>query len=247
MEYRAKKLTLFIIAYYHDPRLTRKVGGLIRVFDLADNLVKSGHKVSLFLPKLGDPKKQTLAEVVEVPFVDIPVLRPLSFHLISTLLLLVNLTSGVDFLYVRQMNSFIPLFLAKLYNIPTIFELPNDPYLAYQSYAPIERFMVKITDSLSMLMADRIVVLSEWSKRRLIKFSNIPRGRITVSPSGTDTELFRPLAKEECCARLGMDPSFSYVGFVGSFLSNQGVDTLIDSAPRLLEKCAHLRFLLVGD
>jgi glycosyltransferase involved in cell wall biosynthesis len=157
------------------------------------------------------------------------------------------MTASVDFLYVRQMNSFLPLFLAKLYRIHTIFEIPNDPYLAYRSYSPLKRFIVKLTDSLSMLMADLIVVLSEWSRQRLIKFGNIPPSRITVSPSGTDTGLFRPLAKEDCCARLGMDPSFSYVGFVGSFLSHQGVDTLIDSAPGLLGKCAHLRFLLVGD
>jgi hypothetical protein len=154
VEYRAKKLTFFFIAYYHDPRLIRKVGGLIRVFDLADNLVKSGHQVTLFLPKLGAPRKQTLAEVVEVPFVDIPLLRPLSFHFISTILLLVNMTTSVDFLYVRQMNSFLPLFLAKLYHIPTIFEIPNDPYLAYQSYSLTKRSIIRFTDRLSMLMAD---------------------------------------------------------------------------------------------
>ena len=246
MKYRAKKLTFFFITYYHDPRLTRKVGGLIRVFDLADNLVKSGHQVSLFLPKIGAPKKQTLARVEEVPFVDIPLLRPLSFHLISTILLLVNMIKSVDFLYVRQMNSFLPLFLAKLFRIPTILEIPNDPYLAYQSYSLIKSSIIRVTDRLSMSMADMIIVLSEWSRQRLIKFGKIPLNRISVSPSGTDTELFRPLSKEDCCAKLGLDPAFLYVGFVGSFLSHQGVDTLIDSAPGALEKCAHLRFLLVG-
>jgi glycosyltransferase involved in cell wall biosynthesis len=247
VEYRAKKLTFFFIAYYHDPRLIRKVGGLIRVFDLADNLVKSGHQVTLFLPKLGAPRKQTLAEVVEVPFVDIPLLRPLSFHFISTILLLVNMTTSVDFLYVRQMNSFLPLFLAKLYHIPTIFEIPNDPYLAYQSYSLTKRSIIRFTDRLSMLMADMIIVLSKWSRQRITQFGKIPLSRISVLPSGTDTVLFRPLSKEDCCARLGLDPSFLYVGFVGSFLSHQGVETLIDSAPRVLANCAHLRFLLVGD
>jgi glycosyltransferase involved in cell wall biosynthesis len=240
-------LTFFFITYYHDPRLTRKGGGLIRLFDLADKLVKSGHQVSLFLPKLGAPKTQTFAKVVEVPFVDIPLLRPLSFHLISSILLLVNMTKSVNFVYVRQMNSVLPLFLAKLHHIPTIFEIPNDPYLAYQSYSLIKRSIIRLTDRLSMLMADLIIVLSEWSRQRLMLFDNIPLSRISVLPSGTDTELFRPLLKEDCCARLGLDPSFSYVGFVGSFLAHQGVETLIDSAPMALAKCAHLRFLLVGD
>jgi len=66
-------------------------------------------------------------------------------------------------------------------------------------------------------------------------------------PSGTDTQLFRPLSKEKCCTRLGFNPSLFYVGFVGSFLSHQGIDTLIESAPRILKKCTNTRFLLVGD
>jgi glycosyltransferase involved in cell wall biosynthesis len=240
-------LSVYIFTYWYDPQLKNRAGGPLRIFDLANNLTKLGHSVILFSPKLGFPKRQTIAKVIEIPFIDFPILRPLSFHLISTVWLLVNMTTSVDFLYVRQLNSFLPLFLAKLYRIPTILEIPNDPYLAYQSYSPIKRSIIRVTDRLSMLMADLIVVLSEWSRQRLTKFGKIPLSRISLSPSGTDTELFRPLSKEDCCAKLGLDPSFSYVGFVGSFLSHQGVDTLIDSAPGVLEKCAHLRFLLVGD
>jgi len=55
------------------------------------------------------------------------------------------------------------------------------------------------------------------------------------------------LSKEECCIKLGFDSSFFYVGFVGSFFFHQGLDTLIDSAPNILQKYKNTRFLLVGD
>ena len=242
-----KKYNIFIIAYWHDPRFKKKIGGLIRIFDLADNLIEQGHSVSLFLPKIGFPKKQTIAKVTEIPFIDLPILRPFSFHLTSIIVLLFKLKNHPALLYTRQMNSFAPMLIAKIFKVPSFFEIPNDPYLAYRSKGQIRRLIEKTIDRYSIKFSDKIVVLSEWSKLRLNQLGGIPLSKIIVSPSGTDTDLFRPLSKEECCTRLGLDPSFSYVGFVGSFLFHQGIDTLIDSAQNVLERFTDTRFLLVGD
>lgn len=247
MKKDSKKLTFFIIAYWHDPRFKRKIGGLIRMFELADNLTRMGNSVVLFLPKIGYPKKQTIARVIEIPFIDFPLIRPLSFQLISSLILFGKLIERPDFLYIRQMNSFLPMLIAKLFRTPAFFEIPNDPYLAYQSSGKIKHFLERIIDRYSMIFADKIVVLSEWSKRRLNKFGGIPNSKITVLPSGTDTKLFQPLEKKECCDKLHFDPSFYYVGFVGSFFLHQGIDTLINAAPIILSEIENIRFLLVGD
>ena len=247
MQKNPKKLTFFIIAYWHDPRFKRKIGGLIRMFELADNLTRMGNSVMLFLPKIGYPKKQTIAKVIEIPFIDLPLIRPLSFQLISSLILFGKLIERPDFLYIRQMNSFLPMLIAKLFRILAFFEIPNDPYLAYQSSGKIKHFLERIIDRYSMILADKIVVLSQWSKRRLNQIGRIPLSKIVVLPSGTDTKLFRPLKKKECCQKIGLEPSFIYVGFVGSFFLYQGIDTLIEAAPNILEKCAVTRFLLVGD
>ncbi len=247
MQKNPKKLTFFIIAYWHDPRFKRKIGGLIRMFELADNLTRMGNSVMLFLPKIGYPKKQTIAKVIEIPFIDLPLIRPLSFHLISTLILTFRLVDNVNLLYVRKMNSFLPMLIAKLFRIPAFFEIPNDPYLAYQSSSKIRRFLEKTIDRYSMILAYKIIVLSEWSKQRLNKFGRIPNSKITVLPSGTDTKLFQPLEKKECCDKLHFDPSFYYVGFVGSFFLHQGIDTLINAAPIILSEIENTRFLLVGD
>ena len=166
-----KKNRIFIIAYRHDPRFKRKVGGLIRMFELAANLKQMGHHVTLILPKIGYPKKQTVADVIEIPFIDLPIIRPLSFHLILSLYLLKTLRNNADFIYVRRLNSFVPLFISKLYNIRSFFEIPNDPYLAYQSSSKMRCFFERIMDKLSMALSDKIVVLSEWSKKRVGIFS----------------------------------------------------------------------------
>ncbi len=241
------KFRIFIMAYWHDPRFKKKVGGLIRIFELADNLKQMGHCVTLILPKIGYPRKQTIADVIEIPFIDLPIIRPIFFHFLSSMYLLKMLRRNADFIYVRQLNSFLPLLIARLYNMPSFIEIPNDPYIAYQSGSKMRCFFEKTMDKLSMALSDKIVVLSEWSKNRLNQLGGIPLSKVVVLPSGTDTDLFRPLEKEACCQKIGFDPSFFYIGFVGTFFVHQGIDVLIDTAPIILEKFSNVRFLLVGD
>lgn len=239
-------MRITIITYWHDPRFKKKKGGLIRMFSLADNLTKIGHDVTMLLPKLGFPKEQTIAKVVEIPFVDMPMLRPISFHLLSSLYLLWHLKDA-SLIYVRQMNSFLPLLIARLYGIPSVYEIPNDPFLAYESSKLVRRTFQTLTDKAAMALSNRIVVLSEWSKKRLSEIGGITASNIIVTPSGTDTNLFRPLDKIHCCKEIGLDPSFLYVGYAGSFFDYEGVDVLIDSAPYILAKFPNVKFLLVGD
>ena len=53
MKPNKKGLIFYVLAYWHDPRFKKKVGGLIRMFELADNLTQLGHQVTLILPKIG--------------------------------------------------------------------------------------------------------------------------------------------------------------------------------------------------
>ena len=240
-------MKIIIIAYWHDPRFKKKPGGLIRMFELADNLIGLGHHVTLVLPKLGFPQTQTQARVVVIPFLDLPFLRPLSFHFLSSICLLFLCLNKVNLMYVRQMNSFLPLLIANLFGISSYFEIPNDPYIGYSLISKYKQWPVKLIDKLCMRFCDRVVVLSEWSKRRINAMGGISLSNILVFPSGTDTELFHPMEKEHSCQKLGLDPTCYYVGFIGTFLAYQGIDTLIDAAPLVLEKIPNTRFLLVGD
>lgn len=217
------------------------------MFELADNLTRGGHEIQLFLPKLGYPRDQTIAEVKQIPFIDLPLIRPLSFQIACNLALLFQMSRKVDAVYVRQMNSFLPLLIARIFGVFVIYELPNDPFLAYENSKPLRRVFEKFMDKCSMGLADEVVVLSRWSKERLTRLGGIPAPKISVMPSGADLNLFRPMDKIECRKNLGLDPSLLYVGFVGSFHADQGIDLLIDAAPSILSRSENVRFLLVGD
>jgi len=217
------------------------------MFELADNLTKLGHDVHMILPRIGNPESQTMAYVATIPFIDVPVLRPLSFHFFSSLYLFATIWRKTDLLYVRQMNSFLPSLIARITDRYTIYEIPNDPFIDYQTVPLIRRLFQQAMDCLSISLSDRVVVLSEWSKARLHQLGRVEESKIIVTPSGTDTELFRPLPKDECCRKLNLDSSFFYVGFIGTFAPYQGVDTLISVAPNILKQHQKTKFLLVGD
>ncbi len=77
------ELRFFVFAYWHDARFNSKAGGPMKVYELTQNLTKRGHRVYLFIPKIGYPEQQTTAHVFPVPFIDLPVLRFLSFQVLA--------------------------------------------------------------------------------------------------------------------------------------------------------------------
>lgn len=237
----------FLVAYWHDPGFKNKRGGLIRIFELGDNLRRKGHTAVLFLPLFGQPRQQTRTPVVQIPIIDLPVLRPLFFHLLCSFFLILKGPAKVDWIYVRRMNSVLPLIVARLFKKKSVIEFPNDPFEAYGSKTVVRRMLEKWLDRTAMRMADRVVALSEWSADRLSRLGNVSREKIVVLPSGTDCRLFRPMDAAQCRRRLGLDDGHYYIGFVGTFLEHQGLDTLIEAAPRVLEQSDEVRFLLVGS
>lgn len=217
------------------------------MFELGSNLHRSGHDSILFLPRLGNPNTQTSAKVIEIPFIDFPFLRPLSFHVLCALVLLFQSFGAADIFYVRQMNSFLPHIIAKLKKIPVIYEIPNDIFGTLSPQSKMKRAFVSWIDRMCIRMSKKIIVLSEWSKERLHRLGGVHASKILVLPSGTDIKHFKPENKKDSCRQIGLDPELFYIGFVGSFFDYQGVDTLIRAAPIILSETGRLKFLLVGD
>lgn len=250
MDVANMKLQFFIIAYWHDARFKKQVGGPIKVFELAGDLTKLGHTVFLFVPKLGYPQRQTLARVVSIPFFDLPVLRFISFQILSFLgLMRFMIQKGrPDIIYVRIMWSFLPMLFGKLFRIPVILEVNDSPHRAYSNMRnSFKRRIVHLIDRISYRLSDYVLPVTSKIAEDLHRIDGLSWDCMTVLPSGTNTNLFRPMDKFSCCKKLEFDPAKKHIGFIGTFFHYQGVDVLIDSAPLLIQKCPDACFLLVGD
>jgi len=243
-------MLFFVYAYWHDHRFKNKVGGPIKVWELTDNLTSMGHTVFLFVPKIGFPELQTSANIQAVPFIDFPVVRFLSFQLLSFILSLVLVARNgkPDIIYVRIMLSFIPMLLGKLFRVPVILEVNDSPHRAYAGIKfNFKKKIAHLIHKISYRLCDHILPVTEKIAKDLQSVDDIPCDSMTVLPSGTNTELFRPLVKSSCHEKIGFDPTKVYVGFIGTFFQYQGIDILIDSAPSIIREFSDARFLLVGD
>jgi len=70
-----------------------------------------------------------------------------------------------------------------------------------------------------------------------------PANRVTIIPNGVDTELFRPMDREQCRQSLRLPVDSQIVLSVGDCVERKGHHLLIDAMPEILRK--HPRALLV--
>jgi glycosyltransferase involved in cell wall biosynthesis len=100
--------------------------------------------------------------------------------------------------------------------------------------------------SRSLRSSAAITTVSRDLKQRLVAES-VPESRITAVLNGADHDLFRPMPKEECRARLGIDPRLKAIVFVGRLVPIKGIGHLVDAAARLAQRRQDFAVHLVGD
>jgi len=248
------KLTFYIFAYWHDPRWKKFVGATVKIWDLAHNLSKLGHEVVLFLPKYHFDSENVPFRVVEIPLVDAPILRPFSFNfLLSFYLLIFFFQKRPDVVYVRRMTSIIPLLYAKLRKALLFYEVNDDPYVNMHDDGSRATFLIRSLlsakiDEANLKTCSRAFVISQEVGEKILKWNpTIETHKIVLMPSGSNTTLFRPLGKLECRSFLKLNVARKYIGFIGTLLHHQGIDTLIDAAPYILNKEPPSVFVIVGE
>ena len=70
---------------------------------------------------------------------------------------------------------------------------------------------------------------------------------MTVVPSGSNTDLFRPMDRNKCLEKRKLKKENQYIGFVGSLLKYQGVNILIEAAPLVIAKIPRAHFIIIGE
>ncbi|MBN1850285.1 MAG: glycosyltransferase family 4 protein [Deltaproteobacteria bacterium] len=245
-----QKLNFFIFAYWHDARFKVRAGGPIKVYELTQNLAKRHHQVYLFIPKIGYPEQQTIAHVCPIPFIDIPILRFVSFQLVAFFwaISIALRRNFPDIIYVRIMWSFLPMILGKLLSVPVILEINDSPHRAYASINNFcKRTIVHLIDKISFTLSDYFLPVTQKIAKDMNTLEGITFEKMAVLPSGANIDLFHPMDKLQCSRELGFKEPFLYIGFIGTFFHYQGIDTLIGAAPLIIQKCPNVRFLILGD
>ncbi|MBI4633964.1 MAG: glycosyltransferase family 4 protein [Deltaproteobacteria bacterium] len=254
MTKKFEKLNLFIFAYWHDKGWKRFVGATVKIWDLAHNVAGLGHHVVLFLPKYHFPKEDIPFKLVQIPVLDFPFLRALSFNVFLTFFLIGHyFMLNPNVVYVRRGISIIPAIFAKFKKAMFLYEINDDPYpdrINFRSglLSRLDGWIARKTDELSLSLCDAAFVITKQIGEKIVKKRrDVDQNKLHVLPSGTNTDLYQPLAQKECRLKLDLDASKKYIGFMGTLLDHQGVDVLIDAAPRVLQSIPNAVFVIMGE
>ena len=239
----------------------------VHIYEVLSNLSRLGHNVvPISNPGNGEEinaeSRPSLWERIKRSLRSSPVYEPLKGEirilwsflgeiriLLSAFILIVKRKRGFDVIYRRHSLFNSAYFLAKLFRIPSIKEVNGiiadearitkwGDNISLQIIDRIERF--------NMPRADKIIVVASSMKEILHSHYKIPKSKIVVIPNGANTELFKPI-KKDVKGELGLDSTYCYIGFVGSFAVWHGLDDLVKSAPLILEQVTKVKFLLIGD
>lgn len=232
----------------YDEFVKDDMGGYRKVYELAENLEKLGHEIVLFVPKL---KYHSIpVKYVQIPILDMPIIRPVIFSILSFFYLLYyTLRMHPAILYTRPINSFIPLLVAKLTSTYFVIEVNGDQchHLRLIGVHQLKIALVELIEHINFKFADKIIPITQGLKQMIRTKYGITDSKISVIESGSNLDLFKPMNMEACKKLLNLDLHCNYVGFVGTFFKYQGIDTLIDGAGEVISRATETKFLIVGD
>ena len=242
-------MTWFLFCYWYEPDAVRDPVGLVRVWTLADALAKMGDRVTVFPPRYRSALIRRVCTVVPIYLIHLPLLRPLSYALVSFVLAVIRaLVVKPDIVYYRWMDSPHALILAKLLGVPCVCEVNGEPVPVWSdNQRTFLRGLRHWLAGLALRHCDRIVVLTEGLQVLLQERYGVLCERILVLPSGTDVDRFAARDAITCRLELGLLPNRPYVGFIGSFYRYQGLACLLDAMVVVKQVSPEAELLLVGD
>ena len=95
---------------------------------------------------------------------------------------------------------------------------------------------------------DKIMVLSRYMKKELMRIHGIDEGKIAVIPGGVDTEKFKPASsKREARRRLALPEDKTIILSLRSLIKRKGLFELILAAKPLLQNTDGMVFVIMGD
>ncbi len=248
---KEEKGVLMKLLFLSDRDLDKRTGESSHVIQIVNSLVHVGETTLTFLTL--KTCQQVSNEVRQLAFADrFPnnrLSRLLSYSVMLWMLTKEKRSDRIDAVYIRMslpMMPSIPLLRAVIGKSIMIIELNGLALdeLQAQGRFPLAQRFLRLFETRLLNLADGIVVVAEPIKSSLEERG--VRG-ISVVSNGADTDRFAPQEdSQEIREKSHISGNGPIVGFVGHVTIWQGLETLVRSAPRVLEQFPSAVFLIVG-
>ena len=248
-------MNILFIAY--NINLHSRTGDAVHVCELSKNMAALGNKITLiagYNPNFEkDPETIAGNPNIDLYYLKEPKIKYPRYKDVELLSVCLKLAkkSSPDIIYERNFSCKIGAILKTILGVPLIVEING----VYEEEIRLEKgFLLSkkkiISDWLKKAFyrrAETIITVSPLIKDKLIERYNLEGKDIEVVSNGADTELFCPLDKDTSKTQLKLSQGAKYICFVGNLTAWQGLDSLINAAPLIIEQNPDIRFLIVGD
>jgi glycosyltransferase involved in cell wall biosynthesis len=159
---------------------------------------------------------------------------------------------GFDILYERHgYMGFGGVLAARLLKIPLVLELNGNIIREIDErglkITAIQRKIGIWVTIQTIIMADRIVVVSEALEQVLVRDYRVPKNKIDIVINGVDIDLFSQEYDDKLVrSQYGISPG-PIIAFVGSFEPWHGVDFLVSSFKYVKKAHIDAQLVIVGD
>ena len=224
-------------------------GAVIVATEIANNLAKLGHEVTVLTPDLPqsgqryEPEMNSKVKVIRVETPSKTNLKVAARRCKSNLEKMgKELGKKVKFDFV--LTIFHPFHLvpnaaiscANTLGIPSIIKIDDAVYEKSSGLKSIQRKIEKMISTRSLSKASKILVSNIPSKEIMKSYYNVNEEKISIVPNGVDLSFFKTKNR---------DPN--KIIFSGVMYHHRGLDVLLDAAPKIVEKNPETKLVLLGD
>lgn len=156
--------------------------------------------------------------------------------------------------YVRDNPGLLPVLVAaRLLGYRVVTQVDDMPFgPGYEAGGGgvagfLDEHVSRLYTRLMLRLVRGVATVGEGIRRAYEEHYGAREGQVRVVGNGVDTDLFRPLDRDEAIRRAGLDPGCRYAVFVGLFTWWMDFETLIGGFAEAARDRPGARLVLVGD
>jgi glycosyltransferase involved in cell wall biosynthesis len=224
-------------------------GSVIVGTEIANNLAKLGHKVTVITPDLelnGDRYSPDLHSKIKIVYVQTPSRSNLK---VAARRCKTNLekegiklgkTEKFDFiLTIFHPFHFVPnaaIACAKKLRVPVLVKIDDAIYDKSTGIKSLQRKIEKMLSTRALKNSSKILVVNKNTEKIMHTFYNVPFEKIEIVPNGVDLKFFKSAKKLP-----------KKIIFSGVMYHHRGLDVLLESLPHIIQKFSDVNLVLLGD
>jgi len=224
-------------------------GAVIVATEIANNLAKLGHEVTVLTPDLPqsdhryEPEMNSKVKVIRVETPSKTNLKVAARRCKSNLEKMgkkLGKKEKFDFV----LTIFHPFHLvpnaaiscAKTLEIPSLIKVDDAVYEKSSGLKSIQRKIEKIISTHSLSKASKVLVSNLPSKEIMKSYYKIDEEKISIVPNGVDLSFFKTKNR---------DPN--KIVFSGVMYHHRGLDVLLEATPKIVKEIPETKIVLLGD